>query len=108
MGLSLDPSNGLLAKTPVTSLAGDSLDAFLSDIADQFRGWNGTRSWRSLEDQLRIEATWGSRGHVTLRVHLRPKVYEEPWNVTAAFDVEAGAEMQALAAAVSNFFRPAR
>jgi hypothetical protein len=99
--------NGLDARLTVTSLEGDSLAVFLSELADQFRGWSGTREWRSLEDQFRIEATWGNRGHVTLRVLLRPKAYDVPWDLNVDFDVEAGAEMQSLAGEVDNFFNAA-
>ena len=28
------------------------------------RGWSEVRRWRSLDNQLRIEATWANRGHV--------------------------------------------
>jgi hypothetical protein len=96
--------DGLSAETKVTSLAGDSLGQFLTDLAEEYRGWSGTRQWRSLEDQMRIQATWSSRGHVTLSVRLRPRAYDPPWDILVDFDVEAGAEMQSLAVEVSNLF----
>ncbi|MER6628985.1 DUF6228 family protein [Streptomyces sp. NPDC000987] len=51
---------------------GDGLDVFLAELAEEFRGWNGTRTWRSLEDDLTLAAehegshvrlTWGLHGH---------------------------------------------
>jgi Family of unknown function (DUF6228) len=95
---------GLQAQTMVTSLDGDGLPDFLDDLGERFRGWSGARDWRSLEDQLRIEATWLSRGHVTLRVRVRPKAYDTPWDLSVDFDVEAGAQMESLADEVASFF----
>ena len=97
-------SDGLKVTSPVMSLAGgDGLPAFLEGLADDFRGWSGVRSWRSLEDQLRIEATWSNRGHVSLHLRVKPSVYSV-WDLGALFTVEAGAEMQSLAADLARFF----
>jgi Family of unknown function (DUF6228) len=97
-------AQGLSANTVVTSLGGDALDGFLAGLAERFAGWTGTRSWRSLEDQLRVEAEWGSRGHVTLMIRLRPRAYGPPWDLAITTVVEAGAEMQTLAREVPSFF----
>jgi len=99
---------GLEAGAIVTSLEGDSLDAYLSDLAERFRGWEGVREWRSLEGQLRIVAKWESRGHVTLRVHLRSTHHPDAWEASVGFDVEAGAEMVALSTDVARFFAASR
>nr|WP_272952597.1 DUF6228 family protein [Kribbella amoyensis] len=99
---------GLEAEAVVTSLEGDSLDAYFSDLAERFRGWEGVREWRSLEGQLRIVAKWSSRGHVTLRVHLRSTHHRDVWETSAEFDVEAGAEMDALSTEVAQFFAASR
>jgi hypothetical protein len=97
-------AQGLSANTIVTSLGGDDLAGFLDGLAEHFTGWPGTRSWRSLEDQLRVEAEWGSRGHVTLLIRLRPRAYDPPWDLAITTVVEAGAEMQTLAREVASFF----
>jgi hypothetical protein len=98
---------GLQAQTVVTSLEGDGLCDFLDDLGERFRGWSGVLDWRSLEDQLRIEATWLSRGHVTPRVRVRPKAHDTPWDLSINFDVEAGAEMESLADEITSFFSAA-
>jgi Family of unknown function (DUF6228) len=51
---------GLSTDTIVPSLAGDDLDEFLDGLAEHLAGWPGTRSWRNLEDQRRIEAEWAT------------------------------------------------
>jgi hypothetical protein len=94
----------LTVESPVLSLAGgDGLGAFLDHLANNFRGWTGTRMWRSIEEQLRIEATWADGGHVTLRFLITPSIYER-WEVAVSFTVEAGAEMQTLASETTRFF----
>lgn len=88
----------------MTSLSGDALGEFLDGLAKNFAGRTGTRSWRSLEDQLRVEAEWGNRGQVTLLIRLRPRAYDPPWDPAITTVVEAGAEMQTLAREVATFF----
>jgi len=101
-------ASGLEARSVVTSMAGDSLSEFLGDLSRDFAGWQGVRHWRSLEDQLRIEATWANRGHVTLTFRLRPTVYDSAWEASVSFDVEAGAEMESLRDLVFEFFNRAQ
>jgi hypothetical protein len=55
-----------------------------------------------------MEARWANRGHVTLCVRLRSKVYAAAWEVSVEFDVEAGAEMEALSTDVVSFFAASR
>lgn len=63
-------AEGLQVRSPVVaSLGGDDLPVFVKDLAERFRGWSGVRRWRSLEDQLNVEATWHDGGYVALRFH---------------------------------------
>jgi Family of unknown function (DUF6228) len=96
---------GLLATVEITSLHGDAIPAFLHDLAEDFRGWPGSRNWRSLEDQFRLEATHDSLGHVSLLVRLRPRAYLDHWELCLPVTVEAGAEMTTLADALTVFFQ---
>lgn len=45
---------GLTAEAPVMNLSGegDGLLQFFEVLADEFRGWDGTRTWESVEHQL--------------------------------------------------------
>jgi len=43
-----------------------------------------------------------------LRVHLRPTAYDTAWEVSVEFDIEAGAEMDALSTEVAHFFTASR
>ena len=42
--------------------AGYGLPAFVEQLADAFRGWEGTRSWESAYHDLGVEATWTTSG----------------------------------------------
>jgi len=100
--------DGLDASAGITSIEGDSLAEYFSGIAEQFRGWSGVLEWQSLEGQLRAQANWTNRGHVMLRVHLRPTAYDTAWEVSVEFDIEAGAEMDALSTEAARFFTASR
>jgi hypothetical protein len=99
--------SGLEAQIKVITLGDDDLPGFLRGLADDFRGWPGARHWRSLEDQIRIEAAHDGRGHVTLLFRLRDRAYGDHWDLSVPFTVEAGAEMIALADTVEIFFAAA-
>ncbi|MDX6428607.1 MAG: hypothetical protein QOE54_973 [Streptosporangiaceae bacterium] len=45
----------------VRTLNGDSLDVFLAELAEDFRGWEGLRTWRSLEGDLTLSARHSGR-----------------------------------------------
>lgn len=102
--LVLADGNGLQARVPViASDDGDGLATFVSELAESFRGWEGARHWRSLEDQLAIEASWQSRGHVLLRFRMRPSIYDL-WTTSIDITVEAGEELKRLADDLQSFF----
>ena len=97
--------NGLTAEALVLSLetAGHGLPAFIEGLAEDFRGWEGTRTWENADHDLGVEATWSARGHVSLRWWITPSVYDK-WTASVEVEVEAGAEMSALARDLLAFF----
>ena len=97
--------NGLSAEAWVLSLdtAGSGLPAFLEQLARDFRGWGGTRTWENQDHDLGVVATWSSRGYVELRWWITPSIYDK-WGASVVVEVEAGAEMSALARELTSFF----
>ena len=97
--------NGLAAEALVLSLdtAGSGLPAFLEQLGEDFRGWDGTRTWENQDHNLGVEATWSSRAHVDLRWWITSSIYDT-WSASVVVEVEAGAEMSALARELSSFF----
>lgn len=99
-------ADGLTATARVITPSGDGygLPGFIRKLADDFREWEGVRSWRSLEDQLRVEATWRDGGHVSLRFHMTPSVYDN-WTVSMNFTLEAGEELCRLGEDLASFMQ---
>ncbi|WP_342751726.1 DUF6228 family protein [Streptomyces cahuitamycinicus] len=45
-----------VVETPVQTWDGDGLDTFLTSLAEDFRGWEGVRTWHSLCYDLTLSA----------------------------------------------------
>ncbi|MVO88582.1 hypothetical protein GPA10_28430 [Streptomyces sp. p1417] len=45
---------------------GDRLDGFIGSLAEDFRGWEGQRTWHSLSYDLTLAAEHRAGGHVHL------------------------------------------
>ncbi|HZN74157.1 MAG TPA: DUF6228 family protein, partial [Micromonosporaceae bacterium] len=76
------------------------LAAFMGQLTDDWRGWQGSRVWHALEHEMTVEAVHDGRGHIALSVTLRRhrRAYaEDAWSACRVFVVEAGEEMTALA-----------
>ena len=91
---------GVSASRMVRTLGGDGLPAWVAELAESFTGWDGVRSWRSLEHDLRIDATHDGSGHVSLRFVVRgPRGYEpDAWEASVCVHLDAGEDMRRLAA----------
>ncbi|MFE4416546.1 DUF6228 family protein [Streptomyces sp. NPDC056821] len=90
-------------KTLVRTYDGDGLDDFLSSLAEDFRGWDGARTWRSLERDLTLSAEHHPGGyvHLTWGIHDRPP--SEEWHFETTTVHQAGEDMRNLAADISSF-----
>ncbi|WP_031012941.1 DUF6228 family protein [Streptomyces sp. NRRL F-5727] len=94
-------------ETLVRTWDGDGLDTFLSSLAEDFRGWDGARTWRSLERDLTISAEHRSGGyvHLTWGIHDRPR--SEQWCFETTTVHAAGEEMRIPAAEFQTFLTTA-
>lgn len=90
-------------ETSVRTWDGDGLDVFLSALAEDFRGWDGIRTWRSLERDLTLSAEHRPGGyvHLTWGIHHRPPLGK--WHFETTTVHEAGEEMRNLAAEIHTF-----
>lgn len=79
-------------------------NTLFDEMAREWKGWKGTKTWASLEDELRMEASADSTGHVSLAVTMRD--YSDPaeWRLKATLDLEAG-QLPELAKSVAKAFR---
>jgi hypothetical protein len=90
------------AATQVYLLGGcDGLDGFWRELARDWRGWEGTRSWRSLEGDLELSATSDRLGHVELEVRL-DEGFPFQWRVCGMIALEVG-QLDGIAAAAQTF-----
>src|SRR5262249_40761466 len=73
-------------------------------LAGADRGWDGVRTWESLERDLRIDATHDGQGHVNLRFVVRgPRGYEpDAWEASVVVTVDAGEDMRSLVAELDS------
>ena len=95
----------------VTS-CGDGIVAWLQRISDHWRGWEGSRDWRSLEGHVCALATHDGRGHISLAFTARDQSYKAPpaprsaWSMTVVVVLDVGqldrliAEAKGLVAAL--------
>ena len=95
---------GLNAATWVRTLDGDGIVSWTASLAESFHGWDGVRSWESLEQDLRIDAMHDGLGHVSLRFVIRgPRGYEPgAWEASVMVTLDAGEDMRSLVAELAD------
>jgi hypothetical protein len=91
--------DGMTAVAHGVVLAGGSPAAFVEGLAASFEGWSGVRAWQNPDRDVRIEAVFGSGGHVDLTWTVAPWREMFRWTASVTIKrVEAGEEMRRLAA----------
>lgn len=78
-----------------------------NEIAREWRGWEGEKSWACLEDELRLTAKADSTGHIELEVVMRNYCDPSNWLLKATLALEAG-QLEFLATAVGDVFSRGR
>lgn len=81
--------------------SGIGLATFIRDLAENWRGWQGVKSWSDFERTLSIQAEHDGLGHVTLSFEMRSSAFDG-WRASGPLPVEAGA-LDRLAAATERF-----
>ena len=86
----------------IRTIAGDGLVAFLTKLAEDFRGWTGARTWQSLDRELMLSAEHGgSRVHLTWSLHDR--IIDDRWHFTVTTEHAPAEDMRNLAAELHHF-----
>ncbi|MDQ0753861.1 hypothetical protein QF034_008092 [Streptomyces africanus] len=99
-------SEAVRIEVSVRTWSGDGLDVFLAELAEEFRGWNGPRTWRSLERDLTLSAEHvGSRVRLTWGLHDR--FPDDDWRFEATTDHSPGEDMRNLAIEMRSFLESA-
>ena len=80
------------------------LAPFLEELAADYRGWDGERSWRNNDRDLMVSAVHRSGGHVGVTWAVRPWPQAAGgWGASVTTGLEAGEQMASLAADVRAF-----
>jgi len=74
----------------------DDLIDFFAGLEHEWRGWDGAKAFRSLENDLLLEASHD--GHVWLVVQLRPSPIDAGWSATATIRLDPGEQLSQLVA----------
>jgi hypothetical protein len=80
----------------------ESLAEYFSDLAAQWRGWDGVNEYASLEGQLSLSATHDRLGTVTISIALR-QPWPPDWSFEAELEFGSGAHLEAIARDVAAF-----
>ncbi|RZB16409.1 hypothetical protein StrepF001_27395 [Streptomyces sp. F001] len=90
-------------ETSVVTWDGDGLDTFLASLAEDFRGWEGARTWHSLCYDLTLSAEHHPGGHVRLTWGIRDRAPSEEWQFETTTVHVAGEGMRNLTAEIHTF-----
>jgi hypothetical protein len=82
----------------------DELVAFFNGLAADWRGWQGERTYESLEHDLRLTAAHD--GHVRLLVQLQETSGRDGWSATGVVQLDPGEEMTRAAGDVAALLSP--
>ncbi|GGQ73397.1 DUF6228 family protein [Streptomyces althioticus] len=88
----------------VRTWGGDGLDVFLAELAEQFRGWNGTQTWCSLEGDLSLAAEHAGP-HVRLTWGLHDRLPADEWRFEMTTIHAPGEDMRSLAIEMRTFLK---
>jgi hypothetical protein len=84
---------GLTATARVDGFSADgehTLGLFFRRLSDDGRGWEGERTWASIEGSIDLTATHDGLGHVALRVRLRSGLAVDDWAAAGVIWLDAG------------------
>ncbi len=82
----------------------DELVAFFNELAADWRGWQGERTYESLEHDLRLTAIHD--GHIRLLVQLKETAGLDEWSATGVVQLDPGEEMTRAAEDVAALLSP--
>lgn len=94
---------GLNADTGVYTLGDDGLPAYFAALAQDWRGWSGSRGWSSLEGQFSLDSEHDGLGTITMIAGLAPDAAFPRWKAAIVLTVDAGG-LEHAAGAVTRFF----
>ena len=97
--------DGLSARRSVFIFAHSDIGLFFAELAEQWRGWLGSKLWESPDHDLVIEAKFRAGGHVEMTFAAQDGPLPT-WRAEVTVEVEGGEEMSKAAAALARLLGP--
>lgn len=98
---------GLSAQREVYLYTSADLREFFNGLAENWRGWDGARTYESIEGDLLLEATH-TGSHVKLHFTLQDPFSPEEWRVSGTATLDAGEELSRASEDVQALFTARR
>ncbi|MBD2771415.1 DUF6228 family protein [Iningainema tapete] len=80
-----------------------SLVNHFKEMALEWKGWEGEKTWSSIEGDLILSCTSDKLGHINLEVQLLQFNRPESWSATLNLSTEAG-QLEKISNEVATFF----
>lgn len=82
---------------------GASPVSLFEQVANEWKGWSGEKTWTSLEGEFDLAATSDSMGHITLMASIRSGYIPPESRLSLEFEIEAGQTEQCFRRAKEFF-----
>lgn len=96
-------SSDVTAVVEVYDIQPQRWSILFSDIADNWRGWDGVKEHESLEHNLKVSCTADATGHIEMRWTLKGEPAGSNWRVEDSLYLEAGG-LAGLAKRAEEYF----
>lgn len=93
----------LNASVKVEGFMNADLVEFFADMAAEWRGWAGEKTFKTLEEEMVLKATTKSTGQVQMHYELRTGLDEYAWCVIGTLHLEAG-QLEQVAHDITSFW----
>jgi hypothetical protein len=81
----------------------EQLVSLFVEMAENWTGWEGTKSWAAIEGDFSLSCTSDKLGHIALEVELVGRDTPELWSAKFNVEVEAG-QLEKIATEVKKLF----
>ncbi|MBI5958245.1 MAG: hypothetical protein HY866_05910 [Chloroflexi bacterium] len=80
------------------------LVTIFKQMEDNWRGWEGVKEWKTVEEEFSIQFASDKKGHILVEVYLRPDyIVGGHWEVKGGFYLEAG-QLPTMTRQITEFF----
>jgi hypothetical protein len=95
-------TEAMRASTEVYVYGGRSPLELFEGMAHEWRGWQGSKEWASLEGELTLSAIHNGLGTITLQARLA----HLDWDARADLELDAGSHLESAVKTLRSFFSP--